>query len=130
MTIPFWCLVVVIYMPFFLSWISARHRVEQFGSYDNNFSRAQGTSLTGKGALVWAAHNNALEQRAPFAAAVIVAHVSGADPTLSAWLAIAFIVIRIAHMIAHLTEFATARSALFGLSMACILCFFVLAAMT
>ena len=129
MTIPFWCLVVVIFLPFAPTLLSIRHRVEQFGEYDNNFSRAQGAALTGKGALVWAAHQNALEQRAPFAAAVIVAHVSGADQSASAMLALGFVGLRLLHLIAHLNGYAGLRSALFGASMACVLGQFILAAM-
>lgn len=128
MTIPFWSLLVVVFLPYVLTVLSVRHRKEQFGGYDNAFSRLQGNQLTGQGALVWAAHQNALEARAAFISAVIVAHLAGADATLSAILALSFVGLRILHAVFHVRGMASARSAVFGLSMACVLGLFVLAA--
>ena len=129
MTIPFWCLLIVILLPYAATVLSVRHRKEQFGGFDNRFSRLQGQRLEGKGALVWAAHQPALEARATFIAAVVVAHLAGADAQISAGLAVVFVVLRALHMIVHVGDMATARSIVFGLSMLCCLLLFVSAAL-
>lgn len=113
MTIPFWCLLIAVLIPYVLAFTAAYHKSRQFGSVDNNQPRAQGAALTGTGARVWAAQQNAWEALAVFTAAVLVAHFAGADPRLSAIAAELFIVARILHAIFYATDLATLRSLAF-----------------
>ena len=82
MTIPFWCLLIVILLPYAATVLSVRHRKEQFGGFDNRFSRLQGQRLVGKGALVWAAYQNALDARAPVIAAAAYRRVTGGSASV------------------------------------------------
>jgi uncharacterized MAPEG superfamily protein len=113
MTIPFWCLLIAVLIPYVLAFTAAYHKSRQFGSVDNNQPRAQGAALTGTGARVWAAQQNAWEALAVFTAAVGVAHFAGADPGRSAIAAELFIVARILHAIFYATDLATLRSLAF-----------------
>ena len=113
MTIPFWCLLIAVLIPYVLAFTAAYHKTQQFGSVDNNQPRVQGAALTGTGARVWAAQQNAWEALAVFTAAVGVAHFAGADPGRSALAAELFIVARILHAIFYATDLATLRSLAF-----------------
>lgn len=128
MTIPFWCVLIIIFLPYVATVLTAGQKKAQFGSADNQLPRVQAGQLTGLGARTWGAHQNALEARAPFAAAVIIAHLANADAGHSTILAVLFVAVRVLHMVAYVTDRPTLRSALFALGMACVLGLFVLAA--
>jgi uncharacterized MAPEG superfamily protein len=128
MTIPFWCVLVAGVLPYVWVTIAARERRVQFGAADNKLPRAQEAKLTGVGARAMGAHNNAFEALPFFAAAVVIAHICGADPAWSAGFAIAFVVFRIAHGVLYLMDIDTLRSVSFGFSQLCTLALFVLAA--
>lgn len=129
MTIPFWCLFIVLALPYVMVVMAGRYRKEEFGHADNNHPRIQASQLTGKGARIYAAHLNALEARVLFASAVIVAHIAGADPTQSIYACLLFVACRILHPILYINDMATPRSIIFGISMAAAVWLFVLAAM-
>ena len=113
MTIPFWCLLIIVIIPYLLAGASGYFRANQLGKIDLNNPREQATLLTGAGARVYAAQQNAWEATAVFAAAVLVAHFLGADPEMSANLAMAFVGFRILHAVAYVADWAPVRSALF-----------------
>ena len=50
MTIPFWCLFVLIFFPYTLSSLGGYIRIKTFGKYDNKQPRSQAASLDGMGA--------------------------------------------------------------------------------
>lgn len=129
MTVPFWCVLVVIFLPYVATVLTVGQKKVQFGTADNKLPRVQAARLSGRGARVWGAHQNALEARAPFAAAVIIAHIAGADAGQSAIVALAFVGIRAAHLVAYVSDLSTLRSVLFAAGMACVLYLFILAAM-
>src|SRR5262245_39945328 len=64
------------------------------GGYDNKDPRVQRQKLSERGRRAQAAHENSMETFAPFAAAVLVAHLANADATLSSAAAITFCVAR------------------------------------
>lgn len=113
MATHFWCIVAawaVVYltkMPIAL----AMHRA---GGYDNHHPRAQQATLTGWGARALAAHLNGFETFAPFAAAVLVAHVAGAPTRLVTGLALLFVVARLAYVACYLADLSSLRSAVWG----------------
>lgn len=110
MTIPLWCLLIAVVLPHVLAGIGGYHRSRQPGGFDNNNPREQAKTLSGAGARAYAAQQNAWEALAVFSVAVLVAHVRGADPQMSAWLALAWVVFRILHAICYLADLATLRS--------------------
>jgi uncharacterized MAPEG superfamily protein len=128
MTTPFWCLVIAVLIPYVLAFTAAYFKGKQFGKVDNNQPRVQGAALTGTGARVWAAQQNAWEALTVFTAAVLVAHFAGADAGRSATAAIVFIVARIAHAICYATDLAPLRSLSFMVGFGSCLWLFWLAA--
>lgn len=113
MTVPFVCLLIVLLIPYTLSTLGGYLRVKQFGTLDNKNPRRQAAELEGVGARAWAAQANAWEAVPVFTAAVLVAHVSGADPGRSATAAIAFVVFRVLHAIFYLANLDVLRSLVF-----------------
>lgn len=79
--------------------------------YDNKQPRRQAAELDGWGARAWSAEQNAIEWFAPFAAAVIIAHLSGADPQRSALLSYVFVGARVLHLVTYLGDLDYLRTA-------------------
>ena len=79
MTTPFWCILVASLLPYVWSSAAVKARVDQFGQLDNRLPRAQQAQLEGWGARALGASANGFETFPLFAAAVIVAHLCGAD---------------------------------------------------
>lgn len=110
MTVPFWCLLGAILIPYVLTGVAGYFKNAQFGTVDNHDPRAQGAQLKGAGARAWAAQQNAWEALAVFTAAVMVAHFAGADAGASALAAIVFLVSRVLHAIFYVTDRPPLRS--------------------
>jgi len=128
MTTPFWCLLLVVFLPYVLSSLGGYYRAKQLGAVDNRHPRAQAAALEGAGARVYAAQQNAWEALPVFSAAVIVAHLAGADPARSAIAAQLFVVTRVLHPVFYVADLATARSAVFLVGLGCCFWLFRLAA--
>lgn len=110
MTIPFWCIAiafVLIYVPKIPLSVAMARQPE---GYDNKHPRAQQAKLTGWGARSGAAHQNGFEAFAPFAAAVLVAHVGGGDPAMATILSLVFVGARAVYIGIYLAGGATLRS--------------------
>jgi uncharacterized MAPEG superfamily protein len=103
--------------------------MEQFGSVDNKHPRQQTAKLEGKGARAYAAHQNAFEALILFIPAVLVAHITHADPKLSAGLAVAWVVARFLHGVCYLADADKARSVMFFLGVLAVIGQFVISAM-
>lgn len=128
MTVPFWCLLVVVLIPYVLSTSGGYFRVRQLGELDNKHPRAQAAKLEGAGARVYAAQQNAWEALPVFASAVFVAHLAGADPGGSALAAEIFVAARVLHPVFYATNLDALRSASFLVGLGCCIWLFVLAA--
>jgi uncharacterized MAPEG superfamily protein len=87
-----------------------RAQIKAPGGLDNNNPRDQQAKLDGFGRRANAAHSNSFEAFAPFAAAVIVAHLSHADEHWSSILAIAFVGLRCVYIAAYMGDKASLRS--------------------
>ena len=128
MTTPFWCLLAA-----FLSiWLAripvfvAIARSDQ--SFDNREPARQLARLDGFGGRAVAAHRGLIEGFAPFAAAVLVAHLAGADPRRSAVLAVAFVIAQVVYVLAYLANVDYLRSLVWLVGFFTILGLFGLAA--
>jgi uncharacterized MAPEG superfamily protein len=128
MTVPFWCVLIGALLPYVWVTIAAGERRAQFGSADNKLPRLQEANLKGRGARAMGAHNNAFEALPFFAAAVVIAHVCGADPTWSMYLAVLWVIARVAHGALYVADVDVARSLAFAVGMLCNVGLFVLAA--
>ncbi len=128
MTIPFWCVLIGGLLPYVWVTVAAAERRAQFGSADNKLPRLQEANLKGRGARAMGAHNNAFEALPIFAAGVVIAHVCGADPTWSMYLAVLWVVARVAHGVLYLADIDVGRSLSFVVGILCAIGLFVLAA--
>ena len=97
------------------------------GGYNNNDPRGQQAQLAGLGRRALAAHNNAGEAFAPFAAGVLAAMQRSTKLDAIVGFSIAFVVVRSVFMAAYLTDKATLRSSMWALGMACITALMVIA---
>lgn len=129
MTTPFWALFAMVLIPYGLAGFGAYQRYQQLGEADNNNWRAtQLHKLEGIGSRAYAAQANAWEAVAMFTAAVVVAHLSGADAGASATTALVFLAARIAHVVCYLADFATLRTVVFLVGWGSCIRLFLLAA--
>ena len=128
MTTPFWCLLVVVFIPLVLAAIAGYHRGQQFDVADNKNPRAQAAQLQGTGARAYAAQANAWEALMMFTAAVMIAHLAGVPASEAAPWTIGFVVARLLHATFYIIDQDKLRSASFLLGLVCIITLFVKAA--
>ncbi|MCS6901519.1 MAG: MAPEG family protein, partial [Myxococcales bacterium] len=115
MTIPLLCVFLaflLIWFPRVLVIVAILKSGERF---DNNHPRDQQARLEGWGKRAQAAHNNAFESFAPFAASVIVAHLAGANPDHAAALAITHVIARTLYPLAYIANLSSLRSSIWGI---------------
>ena len=130
MTTPLWCLMIVAFLPYVLSFSGGYFKMREFGKVDNKHPRQQAAELHGIGARCYAAQANAWEALGLFTAAVAVLHLANPDAARSgtaANLALVFLGTRIAHAIFYLANIDVARSIVFLVGIACVVWMFVLA---
>ncbi|MEO8878625.1 MAG: MAPEG family protein [Polyangiaceae bacterium] len=127
MTIPFWCLAIAFLLVYAVKIPVA---IAMFkvggGKYDNDHPRDQQAKLQGWGRRANAAHQNAFEGFAPFAAAVFVAHLGGGSPHTASLLAIAYVSARFVYNGLYIGNISTLRSAVWGIGFASTLGLFLL----
>ena len=100
-------------IPYLLAGLGAKFRIDQLGTLDNTHPRVQANELRDVAARAYAAQQNAWEALAVFTAAVVVAHLAGADAGTSATASLVFIAARILHPIAYIANQPTLRSVIF-----------------
>lgn len=110
MPVHLWCIVAA-WVLVYAGKLPMAWAMQKAGGYDNHNPRAQEAALTGWGARAVAAHLNGFETFAPFAAAVLVAHISGAATGLVDNLAVVFVVSRVIYSVLYLADLAALRSA-------------------
>jgi uncharacterized MAPEG superfamily protein len=81
--------------------------------------RADGTPLPGWAERAKKAHYNAVENLAPFAALVVVAHLAGVSTTATALAATVYFWLRLAHWIGYVAGVPFARTLTFAGSWVC-----------
>ena len=109
MAIHFWCIVAA-WVLVYAGKLPVAFAMQKAGGYDNHHPRAQQAALNGWGARSLAAHLNGFEAFAPFAVAVLVAHISGASSGLVDILAVVFVVSRVFYVALYLADLASLRS--------------------
>jgi uncharacterized MAPEG superfamily protein len=127
MTVPFQVLFVVIFLPFVWVGVAAYHVTRSGESLDNKDHRGQQARQTGAAKRAYGAHYNALEAIPPFMAAVVTAHLFGADPARSANLCLAYLVFRVLHGVFYVLDWDKLRSIAFGLALVSVIGLFCLA---
>lgn len=105
MTIAFWCVLVAALLPYVpLGFVKG---------LDPKVPRANVKDLSGLPARAHGAHLNAFEAFPPFAAAVIISHLTLGANRATNILALAFLLARFAHMGFYLADRQPLRSAAF-----------------
>ena len=125
MSIAYWCILVAALLPYAWAFIAKRGP-----RYDNSDPRGWLAKRDDPRAhRANAAHLNAFEAFAPFAAGVLMAHAAGVEARMVAWLALAFVAFRILHGIFYLTNVHVLRSLCWLGGFACVLWLIVAAAL-
>ena len=105
---------VLIYLPFLV----VGYARMQIG-YDIRAPRAMFDKLPAYGQRATWAHQNSLEAFPIFAAAALMAYVTGVDSFLAEGAAIAFLGVRILYSIFYIADIPLARSLMFGIGSLC-----------
>lgn len=121
MTIELWCLffAALLHMLTKIPLIKAQLATDK--GYDNNNPRQQQAALTGFGSRALAAHQNQIESFPLFAAAVLVPTVVGVTSVVVGYLAVLFVVCRVAFFYLYLKDIASVRSLIWVISYLCVL---------
>ncbi len=126
MTLAYWCVLVAAYLP--IVWTG----IAKFGAggrdFDNAAPRVMLAKLDGWRQRANWAQLDGFEAFPPFAAAVIIAHLTSVpQPRIDA-LALAFIAARIVYGVFYLMNLATLRSVAWMAATGCVVALFVSAA--
>lgn len=124
MTTPFICVLVAYLLIYVPKLPLSAAMAKQPGGYDNKKPRVQQRKLKGWGARARDAHYNGFEAFPGFAAAVFVAHLTGADDYRASVLSVAFVVSRALYIGAYIADQDYLRSALWGIGFVCTLALF------
>lgn len=126
MTIPYWCILIAAVLPYV--WvIIAKTAVKGVDNRDPRaWLAAQPHPRVRRGN---AAHLNAFEAFAPFAAGVLMAQAAGVDPERITGLAITFVVARVLHGVFYLADLDKLRSLAWTVGIGCVAALMVLAAL-
>jgi uncharacterized MAPEG superfamily protein len=125
MTIAFWCVLVAVLAPYFLS-VAARSQVPR-SSYVQD-PHAYSESLTGWHRRAHLAHLNAFEAVPAIVAGVMVAEFSHAPHAYVDALALAFVAFRAMHAVCYIADKPMLRSHAWRLGILCVIGLFVVAA--
>lgn len=118
LTTAYTCILIAALLPYL--WVS----IAKFGArdYNNHNPRAWMASQEGDGKRqrANAAHLNAFEAFAPFAAAVLMAQLAGVAHDRIALLAVLFVGLRIVHGILYIADKQAIRSLVWACGIACV----------
>ncbi len=122
----YWCILITALLPYVLALVAKTSGP----GYNNRNPRAWLAKQDGnyKVQRANAAHLNAFEAIAPFAAGVLMAQLAGVDHGRIATLAVAFVVLRIAHGVFYVADVQLARSLAWLGGFACVVALMVMAA--
>ena len=110
MTIALWCLFLAGLLHVFSKTPLFRAQSKIPQGYDNNNPREQQASLNGMGKRALAAHQNQMESFPIFAAGILVATATGMVSSAIDYLAITYIVARVAYIFYYLKDRPTLRT--------------------
>jgi uncharacterized MAPEG superfamily protein len=127
MTIAFWTILAAIALPWLMAALK-KSPLAVSGKYSNRAPRAMQPKLEGLSQRAHWAEQNSFEILPAFVAAVLVAHLAGAEQVLIDQLAIGFIVSRVLYSICYLTDWATLRSLVWTVGLIFIVALFVISA--
>lgn len=123
MTIALWMLMVAAFLPYLWAVLAKSAR-----GYDNHAPRASLAAATGWRKRADWAQQNSFEAFAPFAAAILTAHMLVGASERADTLAIGFVAFRLLHGLLYILDKATLRSLAWVGGIACVVGLFLVAA--
>ncbi len=127
MTIAFWTILAAIALPWLMAALK-KSPLAVSGKYSNRAPRAMQPKLEGLSQRAHWAEQNSFEILPSFVAAVLVAHLAGAEQMLVDQLSIGFIVSRVLYSICYLMNWASLRSLVWMVGLLFIVGLFVISA--
>ncbi|WP_110687602.1 MAPEG family protein [Salinicola aestuarinus] len=127
MTTILLCLLITALIPYGLAFWASAERRQAFGKIDNHHPRQQYANLTGRGARLWAAQQNAWEALGLFTAAVVAVGLTGTTGALVVLASVIFVLARIGHALCYALDLATPRSIIFIVAFIAVLFMFATA---
>ena len=128
MTIPLWCLLGGVVLPYVWAGVSVPFRNRELGGLDLEQPRLQAMALTGAGAGAWGAQMNQWEAVSVFSAATLAAYMQGVDAAGNwAIASIIWLVARTLHGAFYVAGIAVLRVASFVASTAMSVWIFIMA---
>ena len=125
MSLAYWCVLVCAVLPYM--WVAV---AKVRPGYNNRNPRAwAGKSENYLVQRAYAAHLNAFEAFAPFAAGVVLAQLAGVDHGRIALLAVVFIAARVLHGIFYLADVQLLRSLIWMVGFVCVVALLLQAAL-
>lgn len=123
--VAIWAMIIASALPLLLAMVAKA--LGGFGIADNSHPREVVANYTGKAARANAAQQNSFESLPIFLASVIVAMLFFVPQVVVNYLAVMYVVFRVIFSIAYIANWATLRSIIWTLSMACCFLLFYLA---
>lgn len=114
MTIELWCLFIAGLLHTLSKAPLMKAQSQAPGGYNNRAPREQQASLEGWAKRALAAHENQIESFPLFAAGVLVVMATGVESAVTGYLALAYIVARIAYLFCYVKGISTLRSMVWG----------------
>lgn len=126
MSTPYWCILIAAALPYL--WIViAKSSAPGYNNKDPRGWIAKQDNYRVRNAH--AAHLNAFEAFAPFAAGVLMAQFAGVAPALISQIAVAFVVLRVLHGVFYIASVPLMRSLVWLGGLGCVVALMVLAAL-
>ena len=120
MTIAYACVLFMGLLPYIAAGIAKKG----FEEYDNSMPRQWLAKQTGFRARANAAQANLFESLPFFFAAVVIAHIEHAPQATVDFLALGFVIARIAYLICYIANWPNARSIVWLLGLICVITIF------
>jgi len=127
MTVAYWTILLAILMPWALAIVAKAPAVWR-GKYNNNAPRDLLASFQGASQRANWAQQNSFEILPGYIAAVIIAHLIGAEQSHIDLLAVTFVISRILYAVCYIRDLATLRSVVWFIGVLCIVGLFVISA--
>ena len=112
-TVAYWCVLFAALLPIACAWLAKSGNLgksRKEGGFDNHDPRAWLAQQSGRHARANAAQANSFEGLPFFIGAVVIAHQLGAPQGWLDWMALGYVVCRIAFIALYVADKATARS--------------------
>lgn len=128
MTTAYWCILIGAFMPILWTAVAKLGGGRKMSVAENHAPREFLETLSGYRKRANWAQQNSFEAFPAFAAAVIVSNLAGGAPASIDALAVTWVLARLAYGLCYIADWATMRSLVWSVAVACVVGLFVIAA--